>query len=62
MPPSKAAKAEKSIIKENYFKMVKRLFQNKNYLILMLVVCLTSGPINPFQSSLDKTLIGLGYS
>jgi hypothetical protein len=62
MVPSKAAKAEKNIIKENYFKVVKKLFKNKNYLLLMVVVCLTSGPIIAFQSSLDKTLIGLGYS
>ena len=38
------------------------MFGNKNYLLLMVVFCLTSGPINPFQSSLNKTLIGLGYA
>ena len=62
IPPSKSAKAEKNIVGENYFKVLNQLFKNKNYLLVMLVLCLTSGPLNPFQSSLDKTLIGLGYT
>ena len=59
--PSRAAK---KVAKEKlgYKELLKLLFKNKNYLVLMLSMTFNYGTLTALLGVLDQVLVGLGYS
>ena len=59
--PSRAAK-KTAKEKFEYKDLLKKLFKNKNYLVLMLSMTFNYGTLTALLGVLDKVLVGLGYT